>query len=87
MQSSRGIRMSAQNEVSFTRPGTYHVRAVCDDLNATSDWYEIQVHDYSYSADGPVLTAQCTEGDVTGTLTVLPPEKSVYNDKRSPLGR
>ena len=82
---SRGIRMSAQNEVSFTRPGTYHVRAVCDDLNATSDWYEIQVHDYSYSADGPVLTARCTEGDVTGTLTVLPPEKSVYNDKRSPL--
>ena len=83
----RGISMNEQNEVSFTKPGTFHVRVLCDELDTRSDWYEVTAHDYSYSADGPVLTAACSEGDVTETLTVTAPVKKVYGDGKNPKAK
>lgn len=84
---SRGISMNEQNEVSFTKPGTFHVRVLCDELDTKSDWYEITAHDYSYSADGPVLTVACSEGDVTETLTVTAPVKKAYGDGKNPKAK
>ena len=69
---------------SFTKPGTFHVRVLCDELDTRSDWYEVTAHDYSYSADGSVLTAACSEGDVTETLTITAPVKKVYGDGKNP---
>lgn len=68
-----GILVNEDNAFSFTKPGVYHVRAICDQIDAYSDWYEIVVHEYDYSAEGAELTAACTEGDVTATLTIAAP--------------
>lgn len=81
---SKGILMSDANEISFTKPGTYHVRVVCDEIGAMSDWYEIHAHDYSYSADEATITAVCSEpGCESASVTVSAPDKTVYNDRRS----
>ena len=81
---SRGIQVDDGNEFSFTKPGDYHVRAVCDELGAVSDWITIHVHDYSYTADAATLNAVCSEGDSSGAFTILPPAKTACNDGLSP---
>ena len=81
---SRGIRVNDRNEFSFTKPGDYHVRAVCDELGAVSDWITIHAHNYSYTADAATLNAVCSEGDSSGAFTILPPAKTAYNDGLSP---
>ena len=39
---ARGILVNDENRISFTAPGTFHIRAVCGELGAASDWYEIR---------------------------------------------
>lgn len=47
----RGIEIDDNGMVTFTKPGTFHVRAVCPDLNTQSDWIEIT------SVQLPAMTA------------------------------
>ena len=84
---NRGILVDENNQFYFTRPGTFHVRAVCGELDASSDWVEIHVHEYTFGHGDTADTvkAECVEGDgVTGTLTIHAPAKTAYNDMSSP---
>ena len=81
---SRGIRFSDDNKVSFTKTGTYHVRVVCDEIAAKSDWYEIEVHDYTFTAEGASIMASCTDPQCDDVMfTVHSPAKTVYGDGKS----
>lgn len=42
---AKGINLNPDGTVSFTRAGTFHVRAVCDELKIASDWVEITAFD------------------------------------------
>jgi len=81
---SRGIQFNEENKVSFTKTGKYHVRAVCDEIAAKSDWYEIEVHNYTFTAEGPNIMASCTDPQCDDVMfTLHAPEKTVYGDGKS----
>ena len=81
---SRGITLNDANEVSFTKTGKYHVRVVCDDIAAKSDWYEIEVHNYTFTSEGANIMATCTDPQCPDMMyTLHRPEKTVYGDGKS----
>ena len=81
---SRGIQIDDENEVSFTKTGKYHVRAVCDDIAAKSDWYEIEVHNYTFTGEGASIMASCTDPECDDVMfTVHRPQKTVFGDGKS----
>ena len=81
---SRGITLNDENKVSFTKTGKYHVRAVCDEIAAKSDWYEIEVHNYTFTAEGANIMASCTDPECDDVMfTVERPKKTTYGDGKS----
>lgn len=81
---SRGIQFNAENKVSFTQTGKYHVRVVCDDIAAKSNWYEIEVHNYTFTPEGANIMATCTDPQCPDMMfTLHRPEKTVYGDGKS----
>lgn len=81
---SRGIQFNAENKVSFTKTGKYHVRVVCDDIAAKSNWYEIEVHNYTFIPEGANIMATCTDPQCPDMMyTLHRPEKTVYGDGKS----
>ena len=81
---SRGIQFNAENKVTFTETGKYHVRVVCDDIAAKSDWYEIEVHNYTFTPEGASIMATCTDPQCPDMMyTLHRPEKTVYGDGKS----
>ena len=81
---SRGITLNDANEVSFTKTGKYHVRVACDEIAAKSDWYEIEVHDYTFLPEGANIMATCTDPQCADMMyTLHAPEKTVYGDGKS----
>lgn len=81
---SRGIQIDDENKVSFTKTGKYHVRAVCDEIAAKSDWYEIEVHNYTFTAEGANIMASCTDPECDDVMfTVERPKKTTYGDGKS----
>ena len=45
---SRGITLTEDGIVSFTKAGTFHVRAVCNELGITSEWKEITAKGHAH---------------------------------------
>ena len=81
---SRGIQINDENKVSFTKTGKFHVRAVCDEIAAKSDWYEIEVHNYTFTAEGANIMASCTDPECDDVMfTVERPKKTTYGDGKS----
>lgn len=81
---SRGIQFNAENKVTFTQTGKYHVRVVCDDIAAKSNWYEIDVHNYTFTPEGANIMATCTDPECPDMMyTLHRPEKTVYGDGKS----
>lgn len=81
---SRGIQFNEENKVTFTQTGKYHVRVVCDDIAAKSNWYEIEVHNYTFTAEGANIMASCTDPQCDDVMfTLHAPQKTVYGDGKS----
>lgn len=81
---SRGIQFNAENKVTFTQTGKYHVRVVCDEIAAKSNWYEIDVHNYTFTPEGANIMATCTDPQCPDMMyTLHRPEKTVYGDGKS----
>lgn len=81
---SRGIQFNAENKVTFTQTGKYHVRVVCDEIAAKSNWYEIDVHNYTFTPEGANIMATCTDPECPDMMyTLHRPEKTVYGDGKS----
>ena len=81
---SRGIQFNEENKVTFSKTGKYHVRVVCDDIAAKSNWYEIDVHNYTFIPEGANIMATCTDPQCPDMMyTLHRPEKTVYGDGKS----
>ena len=81
---SHGISINDENKVFFTKTGKYHVRVVCDEINAKSDWYEIEVHNYTFTPEGASIMASCPDPECDDVMfTVHAPKKTVYGDGQS----